>query len=204
MATVPGPLTTHAYRIERLYEDQHPDFVLDAVPALLAWLADVQGEKREYAFSVEVKRRAEETLSEEGLRLTWDLQQLVKRDRTLRQRVRRIRSGRTPHREHVTEVAAYGLALAAISVFLPGQRVVSWARYVAPDLLLDATPGARRGVEVAGRARGGRGALRFISEGSESEPGKASALREDPEIAEAWLSLWCGSPAVAAMVHVKP
>ena len=199
-----GPLATHTYRIEQLYEDQHPDFVVDAVPALLAWLADMQGERREYEFSVDVKRRAAGTPSEEVLALTWDLQQLAKHDRPVRQRVRRIRSGRTPHREHVTEVAAYGLALIAISVFLPGQRVVAWARYVAPDLLLDATPSARRGVEVAGRARGGRAALRAISEGSGAVSGKALLLREDPEVAEAWLSLWSGSPAVAAMIHVKP
>jgi hypothetical protein len=173
-------------------------------PYLLAWLADVQGEQREYEFSVDVTRPAAGIPSEEVLALTWDFQQLAKRDGTLRQRVRRMRSGRTPHREHVTEVAAYGLALVAISVFLPGRRVVAWARHVAPDLLLDATPTARRGVEVAGRARGGRAALRAISEGSGSVPGKALLLREDPEIAEAWLSLWCGSPAVAAMMHVKP
>ncbi len=164
----------------------------------------MQGDGPEYEYSVGVKRQAAEIPSEEALVLTWDFQQLAKRDRSLRQRVRRMRSGRTPHREHVTEVAAYGLALVAISVFLPGQRVVAWARHVAPDLLLDATPSARRGVEVAGRARGGRAALRAISEGSGSVPGKTLLLREDPEIAEAWLSLWCGSPAVAAMMHVKP
>lgn len=79
-----GPLATYTYRIERLYEDQHPDFVLDAVPALLAWLADVQGDGPEYEFSVGVKRQAAEVPSEEALVLTWDLQQLAKRDGSLR------------------------------------------------------------------------------------------------------------------------
>jgi hypothetical protein len=198
-------VVSHSYKVEQLYEDQHRDFVLDAVPAMLAWLlASAHGVRREFEFDVEVKRSAADTSSQETLLVSWDMQKLSAYDPSLEQRVQRMLSGRTPHREHVTEVAAYGLALIAISVFLPGRRVVAWARHVAPDLLLDATPSARRGVEVAGRTHGGRGALRLIREGTGEAPGKTAALREDPEVAEAWLSLWCASPAVSAMVHVKP
>ncbi len=197
-------MVTYSYSVEQLYEDQHQDFVLDAVPAMLCWLMGDRSVRRDYRFEVEVKRNPADTTSHEALLVTWDVRKLSERDPTLEQRVRRMRSGRTPHREHVTEVAAYGLALVAISVFLPGRRVVAWARHVAPDLLFDVTPSARRGVEVAGRTRGGRAALRLIREGGGLTPGKSAALREDPEVAEAWLSLWCSSPAVSALVHVKP
>jgi hypothetical protein len=199
-----GRPEVHAYAIEQLYVDQHPDFVLDAVPAMLAWLAKAREGSTEYRFEVEVRRGVEEAPATEALLVRWNMQQLSERDPNLKERVRRLTSGRTPHREHVTEVAAYGLALIAISVFLPGRRVVAWSKHVAPDLLFDATPTARRGVEVAGRTHGGRNALRLIRDGRGGAPGKAASLREDAEIAEAWLSLWCASPTVSMMVQVKP
>lgn len=198
-------VTAHSYKIEQLYRDQRRDFVVDAVPAMLAWLSSARsGRQRRHGFDIEVKLRAADDPAKESLLLTWDMGALSDHDAALAERVRRMRSGRTPHREHVTEIAAYGLALVAISVFLPGRRVVSWARHVAPDLLFDATPTARRGVEVAGRATGGRSALHAVRDGRGNTKGKAAVLREDPEVAEAWLSLWCASPAVSLMVHVKP
>lgn len=191
-------MAVHGYSVERLYDDQSPDFVIDAVPALLTWLGGAEAPRSPRRFAVEVGRGSERDV----LTITWDLGQLSERDPALVDRVRRLRGG--PHREHVTEVAAYGLALVAISVFLPGRRVVAWSKYVAPDLLFDAAPNARRGVEVAGRTKGGWAALRTVRDGSRKQPGKAGQLRDDPEIAEAWLSLWCGAPAVAMMVKIKP
>jgi hypothetical protein len=197
-------VTSHVYNVERLYDDQQRDFVIDAVPAMIAWLAATRTTRAPYRFEIEVKRDAAARPANEELVVAWNLGALAKRDPALNDRVRRLRSGRTPHREHATEVAAYGLALVAISALLPGRRVVAWARYVAPDLLFDATPHARRGVEVAGRPKGGRSALHVVRDGRGGQPGKAALLREDPEIAEAWLSLWCGTPTVSMMVHVKP
>jgi hypothetical protein len=138
------------------------------------------------------------------LALTWDLAALAAHDPGVDAHARRLREGRSPHREHVTEVAAYGLALVAISVFLPGRRVVAWTRWSAPDILFDETPGALRGVEVAGRSQGGWSALRVVCDGSTTIPGKRAALRESADVAEAYLSLWCARPRVSMMLQVKP
>jgi hypothetical protein len=62
--------------------------------------------------------------------------------------VRRLRAKRSAQREHVTELAAYGLTFVAISLLVPGRRVVHMNMGVAPDLLFDVTPAALRGVET--------------------------------------------------------
>jgi hypothetical protein len=89
-----------------LYEDQNPDFVLDAIPATLFWLMAARDIRQAYKFDVEVKRSAADASSEEALLVTWDMRKLSERDATLADRVRRMKSGATPHREHLTEVAA--------------------------------------------------------------------------------------------------
>lgn len=132
------------------------------------------------------------------LELHWDVEALVAHDPTLRDRVRRMRTGRTAQREHVPELAAYGLALVAISVLLPGRRVVDMEQLRAPDILLDMTPGAYRGVEVVGRSSGGWGALR------KARREKVSLLLPKPHVVEAHLSLWCAWPRVAEFCMVKP
>lgn len=108
-----------------------------------------------------------------------------------------MRDGTSPHREHLAEVAGYGLSLCAISALLPGRRIVAWSRYAAPDLLFDVTPGALRGVEVAARSTGGASKLREI------EAEKSGPLRDDPDVAEAWLSLWCHHPKLGWLLKVK-
>jgi hypothetical protein len=109
----------------------------------------------------------------------------------------------------VTQLAAYGLAFVAISVLMPGRRVLLMQRGVAPDLLFDTTPGALRGVEVAGRATGGRAALATVRNGTPSKRGtpddhaKAPQLQARIDLAEVHLSLWCGSPRVSIMEQLK-
>ncbi|WP_434048249.1 MULTISPECIES: hypothetical protein [Sorangium] len=68
----------------------------------------------------------------------------------------------------------------------------------APDFLLDATPGALRGVEVAGRSSGGFSALRAVR----LEKGPGLLARRD--IAEVHISLWCAVPRVSELYQVKP
>jgi hypothetical protein len=193
------------YALQRLYRDQPKDFVVDAVPALLGWLPKVTKiPDPPYSFAAVIVREPGGEEVHGRLELTWTFDALAKHDGDLRARVRRHESGRTVLREQTTEYAGYALAMVAVSLFLPGSRVVGINRYQAPDLLLDATPGALRGVEVAARARGGRGQLRSLRLGSPKEPGKASGLIARMDVAEAHLSLWCGSPAATEFVKVKP
>jgi hypothetical protein len=74
---------------------------------------------------------------------------------------------------------------------------------VSPSRFRLPTPRAR-GVEVAGRATGGNAELRATREGKGGALGKAPQLREMPDVAEAWLSLWCRTPRVSEMYQVKP
>jgi hypothetical protein len=200
---MPSPRASYRYALEQLYVDQPAELVCDTIPAVLAWVpaATRAGSRQPFTFDLDIamKDRASATLG-----LGWSLEALAARDPLVEDRARRMREGRSPHREHVTEVAAYGLALVAISVLLPGRRVIAWNRWSAPDILFDETPGALRGVEVSGRSQGGRVALRVVCEGSKTIPGKRAALRDSPDVAEAYLSLWCSRPRVSMMVQVKP
>ncbi|MBN1610145.1 MAG: hypothetical protein JW940_26195 [Polyangiaceae bacterium] len=89
-------------------------------------------------------------------------------------------------------------------MLLPGRRAVGWSRWVAPDILLDDTPGAVRGVEVAGRSKGGLHALRLILEGRPGATGKRQDLAARPDLVEAYVSLWCATPAVSLWAQVEP
>ncbi|MCP3103747.1 hypothetical protein LZ198_33175 [Myxococcus sp. K15C18031901] len=209
-----GPATTlHVMRVvdhplERLYADQDFDWVVDTVPAVLAWVPAGARKRRRRPLRFTLHHQpASAPVSERLLlRLDWDLAQLEARDRALTERTARMRAGRTAQREHVTELAAYGLALVGISLLLPGRRVVSMRKGLPPDLLFDVTPGALRGVEVAGRSRGGLAALNALRLGSAAadDLGKQGVLRERRDIVEAHLSLWCASPRVFVIAKVKP
>jgi hypothetical protein len=194
------------YSLEQLYRDQDFDWVVDAVPAVLAWVPGATKLRRHqpFVFDVDHCPTTASSATHELLALTWSVDALLMHDPTVEHRAARLRAGRTAHREHVTEVAAYGLALAAISVFMPGRRVVGYEKGTAPDILFDAAPTARRGVEVAGRSRGGRSALDRIAAGAPGDPGKRSRLSADPDIAEAHLSLWCNAPRLSMLCKVKP
>lgn len=191
------------YALEQLYQDQPKDWVIDAIPALLAWLEPTP-DRWTKAFAIahtdEVGAREQHVT----LALDWDVAKLALHDPHVLGRAARYRTGRTVQREQVAQYAAYGLALVAISVLMPGREVVGMQIGTSPDILLDTTPGALRGVEVAGRSKGGRGALRSIRLGSSSDSGKAAQLLANIDVVEAHLSLWCASPSVAEFVRVKP
>ena len=53
---------------------------------------------------------------------------------------------------------------------------------LAPDILLDQTPGALRGVEAAGRGTGGFAKLRELRLGTRESPGKALQLIGLPDV----------------------
>lgn len=185
-----------SYPLDRLFEDQDPTIVIDTIPAVLAW-APEKPRRRELGFSMTFSTNPKAPREEGALTVTWSLPPLLARDPGVAGRAARMREGTSPHREHLAEVAGYGLALCAISALLPGRRVVAWSRYAAPDLLFDATPGALRGVEVAARSAGGAAKLREV------EAEKRPTLHDDPDVKEAWLSLWCQQPKLGWLLKVK-
>lgn len=198
--TSPTSPTDVRYTLERLFVDQEPDLVCDCVAHLLAW---VPGTSKE-ALTFSVARHLGGVDDTFALQLSWSLAALTKRIPGLGAHARRLRAGRTGEREHVPEMAAYALAFVAISTLMPGRRVVGFRKGSAPDLLLDLTPGAERGVEVAGRSTGGLGALRAVRDGGAGQEGKSAQLRALPHVAEVHLSLWCATPPVGLWDRVKP
>jgi hypothetical protein len=194
-------MAERVYALERLYEDQEPDLVADTIPAVLAWLGPT-GEAGAPRVSVKVRMGATRA---ETLLLGWDGRALERRCRGTLARARRMRSRRTADREHLTELGAYGLALVGISIWMPGRRAVTFREGLPPDILLDDTDGALRGVEAAGRSSGGLGALRVVLEGTKDRPGgKRAQLVQRSDVAEAHVSLWCASPRVSLLLQVKP
>lgn len=187
------------YRLEQLYQDQDRDWVFDSVPALVGLLSSSSTKRRQpCSFDVDHMPTTGGATTRLALSLDWDMAALELQDPAVRERARRYASGRTPHREHLPEMAGYGLALVAVSVLLPGQRVVDMEQWRSPDLLLDNTPGARRGVEVACRTSGGWAAVRSV------RLDKLPALAREKTLAEVHLSLWSGWPRVSEFCKVKP
>lgn len=188
------------FALESLYEHQDHDWVVDAVPHVLAWVDPIEERSapQRFRFQVQLAEASGSAPKDVGLALEWDLGRLEERDGNVRGKAARLRSGRTVDRERLAETAAYGLALVAISVFLPGRKVVSMERFRCPDFLLDATPGAYRGVEVAGRSQGGFGALRAV------RLEKTPQLLSKADLVEAYLSLWCTAPRVGEFHGIKP
>ena len=167
----------------------------------MSWL-DPQDRERSHRFGL--RQPTPDGPIEHELTLSWDMEPLVHRDPRLVEDLRRRRTGKTLHVERHTEDAALGLAMVAISCILIGRRVISVRRFNPPDLLLDTTLGAVRGVEVAGRASKGYPAFDQAIEGSGGKPGKRAQLRARGEVAEAYLSLWCCAPKVSIWEKVKP
>ncbi|AKT44170.1 hypothetical protein [Chondromyces crocatus] len=189
-----------SYDLERLYEDQEPDFVIDVIAQLICWL-DPVGDQCEHAFEVrEITRRGP---VEHRLDLSWNVRRLARRDPRLEADLARFRSGKTLTKEDQAKYAAYGLAFVATSCLLR-RRIEEVAYFRSPDLLLDATPDALKGVEVAGRGSRGYAALEQTLRGAKGKVGKHAQLVQRADVKEAYLSLWCCEPRVAVWQKVKP
>lgn len=197
-------MTSLPYSLEQLFVDQDPDLVADTIAPVLAWVPGRSKKKRSPPYVFPLEHTAAGHTTAHALELTWDRAKLAQRVPGLVAHVRRLRSARSAQREHVTELAAYGLSFVAISLLMPGRRVMTYNRGMAPDLLFDTTPNELRGVETAGRATGGRRALTLIRDGSAGDPGKRPQLLVRTDIAEVSLSLWCGSARTGIMEQVKP
>lgn len=186
-----------AYALERLFEDQDEGYVIDCIAPVLAWVPGRSQAKSRQPFVFPVDQSLGGKTTHFALALTWDVAVLAKRVPGVEAHTARLQANKSPQREHVTELAAYGLSLVAISVLFPGRRVVGYSQGAPPDILFDATPAALRGVEAAGRSRGGRRALLEVREE------KLPALLAQVDIAEVHLSLWCKSARHGIMEEVK-
>lgn len=209
MALAPRALT---YELERLFVDQDRDWVVDTIAPVLAWVPgqSKQREQQPFRFEVEHAHAPDRAGKVVFIDVRWSLTKLAFFVPDLRDKARRFRQGRTAQREHITELAAYGLTFVAISALMPGRRVKMMQMGVSPDILFDVTPGALRGVETAGRSTGGRAALRAVRDGGPAkggradEGGKAPRLLARADLAEVHLSLWCASPRVGTLEQLRP
>jgi hypothetical protein len=178
--------------LEQLFVDQDRDWVADTIAPVLAWLPGNQP----FRFAaVHTRDGASTTLD---LELGWSEARLAAHLPGVRDHADRLRAHRSAQREHVAELAAYAITFVAISALMPGRRVKHMQMGAAPDMLFDITPGALRGVETAGRSRGGMSALRGV------RGAKAPNLLARTDLAEVHLSLWCASPKVGIFEQVKP
>ena len=199
-----------SYALQDLFNDQDPNLVHDTVASLLAWVPGESKARRAQPFRFALDHSTGGAISTLQVDLTWDLNVLKQRVPGLEQHVKRLSTGQSVQREHVTELAAYGLAFVAICLLMPGRRVKTVRLGLPPDLLFDVTPTSLRGVEVAGRKTGGRSAFARIRNGVGAKPGKPvkqgkrQQIIARTEIAEAHISLWCASPRISIMEQVKP
>lgn len=203
-----SPMTIF-YALEQLFTDQEHDLVADTIAPVLAWVPGKKRAAQPFVFQLEHKlSRAPAAIAE--IHLTWDVSKLQARIPDVAAHAKRLASGASAQREHVPELAAYGLAFVAISVFMPGVRVLAFRKGLPPDLLFDVSPAALKGVEVAGRSTGGMRSLGRVREGTPQTArkaatlGKAAQLAARADVAEAHISLWCASPRVAIQQQVKP
>ncbi|MEO7591886.1 MAG: hypothetical protein ABI134_11805 [Byssovorax sp.] len=194
------PRQQWVYKLEQLYEDQDPGYVLDTIPHLICW---IDPKNRQSAHRFELREQSAGGLITHDLTVSWDVGTLAKRDPRLEADISRFREGKTLTCEDRPKYAAYGLALVAVSCLLR-RRVVDVSYYRAPDLLLDATSGALRGVEVAGRTSKGYAAFTQSLDGTSGKPGKRAQIKAQQDVIEAYISLWCSNPKVSVWEQVKP
>ena len=157
--------------------------------------------KRKPPFDFEVAHEATSRAPpfSEALELTWSFAALrAAHGADVEPIARRLERGPTLHREHLVELAGYGLAMVAVAVLMPGVRIVDVRRGLPPDLLFECTPEALRGVEVAARSKGGFAKLRAV------RLEKQAALAARADVVEAHVSLWCGRPRVGVHAKIKP
>ncbi len=192
------------YPLERLFTDQDHDWVADAIAPVLAWVPGRSRAKASPPFRFPLEVTGCGRVDRRAVDLTWDEQALASRVPGVLDHAGRLRAGRSVQREHVTELAAYGLSLVAISIVWPGRRIQAFSIGVAPDILFDLTPNALRGVESAGRATGGRRALVVVRNGTKTQRGKHAQLAARTDLAEVHLSLWSASARHGMMEQVLP
>jgi len=191
---------------QALFASPFASTLIETIAPVIAW---VPRKKPQQPFRFGVTHTTTGKTTQVDIDLVWDIAKLSRRKPDVVAHAQRLAAGQSAAREHVTELAAYGLAFVAISALMPGRRVVHMSFGVAPDMLFDVTPGALRGVEVAGRTTGGPSALAVVRDGTPARRGKKAAqgkhaqLLARVDIAEAHLALWCAEPRIGIMEQVK-
>jgi hypothetical protein len=194
-------MTVYTYAVEQLFNDQDPDYVVEVAPALVSWLDPIGNAAQPYSFLLREQNAT--TFTDHQLELTWDTAALSAKDAVFLSQVKRFRTRKTILLEDHPKLAAYGLAMIAISCFLK-EKVLAFERLNHPDLLLDVTPGKIRGVEVAGRTSGGRGRFTAALNGTKEQIGKRKQLQTRVDLIEAYVSFWCLEPSLAHWEKIKP
>ena len=197
------------YDLERCFDDQDATFVVPLLSFTLSFLGGPESvsESGVRRFEVDVIQSPGDKVAAEHLDIGWSLAACRRRCPNLDDELAALRTGRTPLVEKRTEMAAYGIATCAICVYLPGRRIVRYNQGRPPDIVLSESGDC--GVEVAGRATGGRAALRRVAEPNPSSPrrseqmGKREWLRTRPGLREGYLSLWVFDDAVGMNERVK-
>jgi hypothetical protein len=183
-----APNTPYAYDLGQLFVDQPEWFARETVPHTLAWLG-APTEPLRFSLLLAGGRASE-------LTVRWSREELTPHLPDLDASVARLIEGRSIQAEQVPQYGAYGLAGVA-SVVL-GVRVLRLSAWSAPDLVFDSTPGALRGIEVAGRSH--RGATRPPRAGGGEGPAAPQRARRRGGVA----LLWCTTPAVSLLLKVRP
>lgn len=119
-ATTAATSTTLSYALERLFVDQERDWVVDTIAAVLAWVPGKSKSRSEQPFRFVVEHVAAGATRTVTLELTWDLPALERLVPGVSEHARRLRERRSAQREHMTQLAAYGLTFVAISALCPG------------------------------------------------------------------------------------
>ena len=122
-----------AYALERLFVDQERDLVHDTIAAVLAWVPGKGNTKRAQPFRFEVEHVLPGKRSVVPIELSWDVHSLESAVPGLRDHVRRLTTSRSAQREHIAELAAYGLTFVGISGHL---SMTFWPNLVSASPIL--------------------------------------------------------------------
>ena len=108
--------TTIEYALERLFVDQERDWVHDTIAPVLAWVPGQIRATRTQPFRFEIDHDSGRKMSKVYVDLHWDPHALERAIPGVQEHANRLRTGRSAQREHVTELAAYGLAFVAVDL----------------------------------------------------------------------------------------
>lgn len=190
-------MAIYTYNVEQLFNDQDPDLVRPYIAPLITW-QDKKQRTTKCPVSYLIEEHRAGKASSHNLIINWNIDILQAHHLHLDAEIKWLRRGGGPDGERHSEKAGMALGFIYASVVLK-QRIHHINRFRSPDLIYDPNPQAQKGIEVAGREKGGTTVLLKVR----SHPKKFDAIAKNPRIAEAYLSLWCSKPTVSLWEQVK-